>query len=157
MFILSLLIDKASAVYKYEVSSFHVTDGCVFCIFAPYLLSSVMNQSWTPSLYPKTVSPAICLVDTGFWLCVLERLLSLWQEQLSEHKKDHLHLSYCILIRLKAKQVCNLNSAGFAVEMWGLEAPSLTKSFWSELWPGKWKALDLIELYLCYFLLYSRN
>lgn len=87
MFILSLLIDKASAVYKYEVSSFHVTDGCIFCIFAPYLLSSVMNQSWTPSLYPKTVSPAICLVDTGFWLCVLERLLSLWQEQLSEHKK----------------------------------------------------------------------
>lgn len=43
MFILSLLIDKASAVYKYEVSSFSVTDRCVLCIFTPYLLSSVME------------------------------------------------------------------------------------------------------------------
>lgn len=84
MFILSLLIDKASAVYKYEISSFLVTDRCVFCIFTPYLLSSVMNQSWKPSLYPKTVSPAICLVDTGFG-CVYWKDCSLWQEQLSEH------------------------------------------------------------------------
>lgn len=87
MFILSVLIDKASTVYKYEVSSLLVTGRCVFCIFTPYLLSSLMNQSWKPSLYLKTVSPAICIADTGFWLCVLERLLSLWQEQLSEHKK----------------------------------------------------------------------
>lgn len=144
MFILSLLIDKASAVYKYEISSFLVTDRCVFCIFTPYLLSSVMNQSWKPSLYPKTVSPAICLVDTGFG-CVYWKDCSLWQEQLSEHthtqKKKHLHLSYCVLISLKAKQVCNLSSAGFAVEMWGLETPSLTKLFWLELRPGNEEGL----------------